>query len=562
MALLGLLTACESRVKHSDVVIYPAKSIITVNEDMPLAGAVAVKDGHITSVGSFAALKSQLKGAQIDNRFENKTILPGLIDPHVHITLGSTMYALDFVPPWDMPTPKGLVKGLPDKASFLSRVAELETEAPEGPLVLYGYHNLIQGDITRQDLDAITDSRPLFIWHYSGHDFYLNSAAIEMGGLTPDLAERFHGVALDENGELTGRIYEDAGLALFASIGPILLNPDNIERGFTGYEKLFREAGVTTVAELGYGIFGRKLEDSYIAQHYSEDDPYRLYLVPEHRAFFKEFEEETVNKISELVSDDTRRAKVLPQIKLFVDAAFYSQTMRLKEPGYIGGQSKGSHGLWVTELEDLIGVMQTYWDAGLDIRIHSNGDAAQETTLEAFSHMPEGNAGQRLVIEHGGLLTPDQLNRANELGIGLSIASHYVHYMGEEYKTAIGEKVKFITPLRSAMDAGMSVTLHSDAPLAPPQPLRAASVHILRSTKTGGVSTPAERLTKMQGLEAITIDAAWALGLEDKIGSIEAGKYADFTVLDANPLEISAEDWPDISVWGVVLDGQLHPLKN
>lgn len=551
----------EEPMPASDVIIYTAETILTQNPAAPTAKAVAVEDGKIMGVGDLGALKQRFKGAMLNEQFTDKTILPGLIDPHVHMTLGSMMYGLDFIPPWDMQTPKGMVKGLPDKESLLARIAEFEAAAPDGPLILYGYHNLVQGEIDRHDLDAISTTRPLFIWHYSGHDFYLNSAAITLAQLTPALADKFHGVDLDAAGELTGRIYEDAGLALFAAVGPILLNPAHIEKGYTGYETLFRAAGVTTVAEMGYGIFGRALEDAHNNTHYGEDDPYRLYLVPEHRAFTQEFGADAPQKVIEMAAED-RRAKVLPQVKLFTDAAFYSQTMRLSPPGYIGGQSEGSMGLWVTGPDTLTDTMRPYWEAGVDIHIHSNGDAAQDATLDAFANMGDAAVpGQRLIIEHGGLITPDQLTRAGDLGIGISVASHYVHYMGQNYEEAIGERVKYITPLRSAMDMGIPTTVHSDAPLAPPVPMRAASVHILRSTKEGGVSTPSERLTKEQALQAITINAAWSLGLEDEIGSIETGKLADFTVLEANPFDIDAESWPDIPVWGVVLGGDLHPVK-
>ncbi len=561
----GLLAACGapdySAPDYSDVTIYKARKILTVNPDMPEAEAVAVRGDKIVSVGTLKSLQKQLKGATIDTRFDDKTLIPGLIDPHVHMTLGAMMYGLDFIPPWDMQTPKGTVKGLPDKPSLLAKIAEFESAAPDGPLILYGYHNLVQGDIDRSDLDTISTERPLFIWHYSGHDFYLNSAAIEMAKLTPALAEQFHGVDLDANGDLTGRIYEDAGLALFAAIGPILLNPAHIEKGFTGYEKLFREAGVTTVAEMGYGIFGRALEDGNIAAHYGADDPYRLYLVPEHRAFTAEFGADAPAKMLEMAASTDRRAPVLPQVKLFTDAAFYSQTMRLSEPGYIGGQSKGTNGLWVTGPDTLEGTMRPYWEAGLDIHIHSNGDAAQDATLAAFEAVNDApQNGQRLVIEHGGLITPPQLAKAKNLGAGISVASHYVFYMGKNYEDAIGERVKYITPLRSAMDLGIPTTVHSDAPLAPPVPLRAASVHMTRATKEGAVSTPSERLTKEQALQAITLNAAWSLGLDDIIGSIEAGKLADFTVLGANPMETDAENWPEIPVWGVVLGGAVHPV--
>ena len=555
-----LLTACQPD-RGYEMTLYAAENIITVNEAQPMATGVLVdKTGEIVAVDDFSKLKKTYKGAAIDTRFEDKTITPGLIDPHIHMVLGSMMYGLDFVPPWDMETPKGTVKGLPDKASLMAKIAEFENAAPDGPLILYGYHNLVQGDLTRQDLDEITTTRPLYIWHYSGHDFYLNSAAITQSKLTPALADKYHGVGLDEKGELNGRIYEDAGLALFQTVGPILMAPAHIEKGWNGYEAIFARSGVTTVAEMGYGIFGRQLEDNYIKAHYGEDDNYRLYLVPEHRAFTQEFKNIANLRITEMARQKTN-PQVLPQVKLFTDAAFYSQTMKMAAPGYIGGQSKGTDGLWVTEPEDLAGVMRRYWEAGLDIHIHSNGDAAQDSTLDAFSKMKAGEDGQRLIIEHGGLFRPDQIKRASDLGIGISAASHYVKYMGEDYVEAIGEKTEFITPLASAIKAGIRTTVHSDAPLAPPQPLKAASVHMTRETRQGGVSNANEKLTRGQALKAITLDAAWSLGLDDEIGSIEAGKRADFAILEANPLTTAPEDWPDIKVWGVVLGGDVRPVQ-
>lgn len=561
LAALGIgLTACgDVKPDVSDVVIYPA-NIITIDPDMPNATAVAVENGRIIAVDNFESMNSYLSGAAIDNRFSDKTIVPGLIDPHIHMVLGSMMYGLDFVPPWDMETPAGTVKGLPNKASLMAKIAEFEYAAPEGPLILYGYHNLVQGDLTRQDLDTISTTRPIYIWHFSGHDFYLNSAAIKNSKLTPALADKYHGIGLDDKGELNGRIFEDAALALFATIGPILLAPDHIKKGWEGYEAIFARSGVTTVAEMGYGIFGRALEDNYTKAYYSDADNYRLYQVPEHRAFSREFGAEAVTQIQRLSADKTRNPRVLPQIKLFTDAAFYSQTMKMAVPGYIGGQSKGTDGLWVTEPDDLASVMQPYWDAGLDIHIHSNGDAAQDSTLSAFAAQKPGEAGQRLIIEHGGLFRPDQITKAAELGIGISAASHYVKYMGQDYEEAIGEKTEFITPLASAISAGIHTTLHSDAPLAPPQPLRAASVHMTRETRQGGVSNAAERLTPKQALKAITLDAAWSLGLDDEIGSIEAGKTADFAILDSNPLTTAPEDWPNIKVWGVMLGGDVRQV--
>lgn len=539
----------------ADVILYQT-TVVTADPAQPTATGVAVRDGRIAAVGEFDALLQTWRGASVDNRYSNAVMLPGLIDPHVHMTLGAMMYGADMVPPWDVPMADGVVKGLKSRDALLARIKEIEATAPDGPLVLWGYHDLIQGDIRRADLDAISAERPLLLWHWSGHDYYLNSAAIELVGATPAMAEQFHGVELDENGDLTGRIYEDALHALIDKFTALTMHPTHIKRGWDRYEALLQDAGVTTVAEMGYGIFGRNVEDAFLNTHHSEADGYRVYLVPEHRAFAREFGDATVQTIVNMAAD---RDDILPQVKLFSDAAFYSQTMKLTAPGYVGGQSQGQTGLWVIQPDELPDLMASYWDAGLDIHIHSNGDAAQDSTLAAFEAQKPGQDDQRLIIEHAALLTPDHIARLSKLPAGVSAASHYVRYMGGTMGTAIGAKANYLSPMGSTARQNIPTTLHSDAPLAPPYPLLAAQAHMLRDTETGTVSLPDERLTRAQAIRAITYDAAWSLGLEDEMGSIAVGKRADFTIVDRNPLTTDAEDWDDIRVLGRVKDGVIYP---
>jgi len=554
-----LLSACAADHSASTgVTIYPAQSVVTVDPANPAAEAIALRDGKIIGVNSLAALQKQFPKAPMDSRYGQSVILPGLIDPHIHMTLGAMMYGLNWVPPWDMVHPDGLISGLNNKTELLQSIEDFSSQKiDDSPLILYGYHNLVQGDIVKADLDAISNTRPIIIWHYSGHDFYMNTKALELFEITPALHETYEGVAIDEGGNLTGRIYEDAVAPLLPKLAPYLLNPQHIEKGFNGFETVLARGGVTTVAEMGYGIFGRTFENQVIDAHYDENDPYALYLVPEHRAFSREFGKESAVKMVEFSEADPR---ILPQVKLFTDAAFYSQTMKLAAPGYLSGQSKGTDGLWVTKPEDLPDLMAQYWDAGLDIHIHSNGDAAQTSTLAAFAQQSEGKTGQRLIIEHAGLITPPQMATASELGIGISAASHYVNFMGEDYKPVIAEKAEYITPLASAFEAGLRVTVHSDAPLAPPMPLLAAGRHMTRATREGGISTPSEILSAEQALRAVTIEAAWSLGLEDEIGSIEVGKRANFTIVGVNPLILPGESWGAIPIRGVMIDGIAHNL--
>ncbi|QLC22923.1 amidohydrolase family protein [Parasphingopyxis sp. CP4] len=569
--LLTLLLACTvasgsslATAQDTATTIYPA-SVVTMDEAMPTAGAVAVRDGMIVALGDPDELAIELPAARIDSRFAAHVIVPGFIDPHIHMVLSSIQYALPLAPPWAMAGPEGMIDGLPTREAFFDHVRALEASAPAGePLVIYGFHDLVHGDLDRHDLDAVTTDRPLIIWHYSSHDFYLNSAALDWANIDASLHDQFEGVPLGDDGQPTGRVFEDALGVLLQSVGPLIMAPDILERGLDNFSSLLRQGGVTTVADLGYGIFGFPLEDANIARNWVSPDHsgYRVYLVPEYRALQQRFGDDRVQGVADFVSGELAApAPVLPQVKFFTDAAFYSQTMRISEPGYLAGQSQGSQGLWVIQPDDLADTIRPYWEAGFGVRIHSNGDAAQSATLSALAELRQTSADQRFVFEHAGLFSPEQVAQAGSLNAVISAASHYVFYLGEAYQAPLGaERGAWILPLGSLSQAGVPVTLHSDAPLAPPLPLRAAGIHMTRATREGGTLTADEQLSASEALESITIDAAYALGLEAEIGSIAVGKRADFTILNANPLETPGEAWPDIGIWGVVLDGDPRPL--
>ena len=560
-----ILTACGEPTQISQteidgiVTIYTGK-IITMDKAHPHASAVAVHNGKIVGLGSFKKLAKNFTNAQIDTQFANKIIMPGFIDPHIHMALAAIQYALPIAPPWQIATRNGIVEGYADRKSFLAALRKIEAQhAGNAPLIIYGYHNLVHGNLTRQDLDAITSSRPLFIWHYSSHDYYLNSAALKFANITPSMHKDYEGIAIDANGNLTGRVFEDALPYLLTTLAPLLLTPDILARGGDNFSALLNTGGVTSVADLAYGIFGLEIENANIKNNWKspEHAGYRLFLVPEHRAFMARFGKTRIDVIKNMVSGaQAAPAPVLPQVKFFTDAAFYSQTMRLNPPGYLSGQSKGKLGLWVMPPSQIATIMQPYWEAGFDIHVHSNGDAAQDATLDALNILRESNSENKFVFEHAGLFSPKQIIRAGTLGASISAASHYVFYMGELYQSPLGKRRgKWISPLNSLSAQNIPVTLHSDAPLAPPLPLRAASVHATRITREGTNLHPHETLTPYDALEAITLDAAYVLGLENQIGSISLDKYADFTILETNPLDIDASKWSDIAVWGVVLNG-------
>jgi len=166
------LTACSPNASEpapstsSPIIIYPAQKIITVDPNSPIAEAVAIQGDKIVGVDSLDALKRAHPKAMMNPQYSDAIILPGLIDPHVHMTLAAMMYGLDWIPPWDMVHPSGTISGIDNKTELLQSIAR--------------------------------------------YDFYMNSKALELFEITAELHDLYEGVGIDSTGELTGRIFEDA----------------------------------------------------------------------------------------------------------------------------------------------------------------------------------------------------------------------------------------------------------------------------------------------------------------------------------------------------------------
>ena len=130
VSLLALGCSNAKTQSFPDVTIFSAKNIVTVDANTPTAEAVAVKDGKIIGLGSKESMVAQYSGSTLDETFADQVIVPGLIDPHIHMILGAMMYSQHFAPPWDLQSPTGDVKGSPDRESFLARIKQLLDENP------------------------------------------------------------------------------------------------------------------------------------------------------------------------------------------------------------------------------------------------------------------------------------------------------------------------------------------------------------------------------------------------------------------------------------------------
>jgi predicted amidohydrolase YtcJ len=581
VALAICLAPCVLRVAHAEdsgapngaLTIYRAAKIITMEPALPEARVVAVRDGAIVAVGrdlDDLVAWTERNPFEIDETLSDKILLPGLIDPHLHPMLGALLLPMEFITPDDWNLPRGPYAGARDRATYMKRLRELVDRWPDAsqPLFTWGYHELWHGKLRRADLDAVSDTIPIVVFQRSFHEQVFNTPALELVGIDPDSGPPEAlppGVDPAHFQPAEGYFFETATSVVLARLAPIVFAPERVVRGLEMTRELVHRGGITTIADMALGLTGEMGAEAQLMQRVFEqgDAPFRLLLVPAAKAFATQGLEgdalvAAVEKLA--AAHDSGRIRIGRHVKLLADGAFFSRLMQMNPPGYPDGQ----HGAWLTEPADLLAQARPFWNAGYDIHVHVNGDRGLDVVLDMLATLLEEKPrfDHRLSLEHLGFNTEDQARRIAALGAVVSAQPYYLHVLGDKYaERGLGfDRASQMSRLGTLVARGVPVALHSDLTMAPSQPLRLAWVAANRLTMDGNLMAPRERLTLDQALRAVTSDAAFVLRMEDRIGSIRAGKSADFTVLERDPYEVGVAGLADIPVWGTVFEGRLYPV--
>lgn len=566
LALLALCLAACGGADDPPATIYVAQRIITLAPDAPKATAVAVRDGRIVDIGTIDGIRSRLPdwGWTIDRRFAAKTLVPGFIDPHIHPTLAGGILPLEIVSAMEWQTPRGRTRAVRGHEAFLARLRELDDElaqrqSRDAPwLITWGYHRPYHGEISRADLDAISTERPIMVWQRSVHEMYFNTRALEALELTE---EDF--AMVDQSDWPTGHIWEAGLFSLARPMMRILASPLTYRRGLSMMSEVIHRGGLTTVAEQGFpqmtGI-GELL--MLHLEMWGDETPYRFVLVPNAMYLMNEHDdaEAAESAAADMLRWSTDDIRLIKHVKYYADGAIYSQLMQMSEP-YLDGH----HGEWMMPPLRQADVLEQFWRRGWSVHIHVNGDAGLDLVLDQIESMRSAHPrhATRVILEHYGYAREDQHARVARLGIAVSNNAYYLHELAPIYaKHGLGpERAANISPLGGLARAGVPFSFHSDFPMAPAEPLRLIWVAVNRVASDGRVWGPEQRIALDLALRAVTVEAAWSLGMEDEIGSIEVGKRADFTVLEQDPYEVAPLELADIPIWGTVLDGRPHALS-
>ncbi|MDE4132509.1 amidohydrolase [Phaeobacter sp. QD34_3] len=541
----------------SDITVFKAKKIITLDPNRPVATHVAVKEGRVLAVGD-ASCAQQWGTVHQDDRLQDAVLLPGFVEGHAHMMAGS-MWNYAYAGYHDRIDPEGrLWQGMTDIGAVVSGLSDYAaTLDPEAPLIAWGFDPIFLPSerLNRHHLDAVSAERPIAVIYSNFHLMCVNSKALELAGYGRET--NAEGVLKAADGLPSGELQEMAAMfPVMRRLGIDFRSLSQQAQSIRTYGEVAKRAGVTTITDLFSTMEDSDLE---VMLEVTGDETFPLRIVPA-LGTMGAAPDQIAERAKALRARSTDKLR-LGAVKLMTDGSIQGWTARVKWPGYVGGQPNG---IWNTAPDQIYALCEVMQREGVQMHIHVNGDEASEVSIAAIEAALRRAPGQghRHVLQHCQMMGRDQFERCAELGICTNIFANHIWYFGDQHAAAtIGEdRATRMDACRAALDAGVHMTIHSDAPVTPLAPLFTAWCAVNRQTMSGRTLGEAQRITVAEALHAITLGAAYTLKLDHEIGSIETGKKADFAILGDDPTAVDPEALKDVPVLGTVFGGQVHLL--
>jgi predicted amidohydrolase YtcJ len=554
LALLIAASVASGVVAHAAPAerIIRGGPIVTVNPAQPTAAAVAIAGGKIVAVGTEADVLRLAGPATEVSDLGGRTLVPGFVDGHSHFfsCVDVQVQALCASPP------AGPCRTVADVIDQLRRLRDRRRIAPGAFVIGFGYDPDLLAEKrgpTRKELDAAFPDNPVMIVHVSGHGAMLNSRALASYGIPAATPTPAGGVIGREPGgnEPNGLLFETAFLPIFSKLpGPTA--DETLELLRSGQE-LYLRAGITTAQE------GATLKSQLDLLRVAADrgvlklDVVALPFIMEIDAIFAgrppRNEPEYRNRLR------------IGGVKLLADGSPQGRTAFFTKPYLTGGPAgqKDWRGEPTVPQATLNDWFKKVYDGGATLFIHCNGDAAIDALLEAhrFAAGDDPAKSRGTVGIHSQFIRPDQLEKFAAWKITPSFFTLHCFYFGDTHVTNRGEaEASFISPMKSARALGLRPANHTDFNVSPLDQIFTIHTAVNRVARSGRTLGEAERVGPLEALDAITIDGARLYGEQDRKGSIEVGKLADFAVLSANPLTVPAATIESIRVQETIKEGK------
>jgi predicted amidohydrolase YtcJ len=528
---------------RADLLLFNGR-IYTMDADHPRARAVAAVDNRILAVGDDDDLRPLLRPGGLAVDLKGRTVIPGLIDAHVHFGWHSNALYRGQVD----------LDNVPSKEDAIDRVAAQARWTPPGQWIQGGgwNKNIWPGRAfpTAADLDAATTSHPVALGDKSRHATWVNRLALELAGITADTRDPAGGqIVRDESGLPTGLLLETAADLVYN----VIPEPD-VETMMKALRRGIAEAhrlGLTGFHDPGHPVVLAALQELRSRQELSLR---ALVHIPG-----DDLEAARQLGLRSALGDEYLR---IGGVKIFADGALGPQSAHMLAPyeGMAGNCGIPTHS--AEELADLVGCAHS---AGLSVAVHAIGDAANRAVLDAIassrsSPLPSPPSLPDR-IEHVQLLDPDDLPRLAQLDVVASMQPIHATSDMEMAGRYWGRRCAQAYAWRSLLDSGACLAFGSDCPIETLDPLAGIHAAVTRRRADGapgpGGWIPAQRLTVMEAVHAYTLGAAHASGEAHLKGSLSPGKLADMVVLSGDIFTMDPMGIADTRVEETIFDGRI-----
>lgn len=518
--------------------------VITVDDRNRIAEAVAIEGNRIKVVGTNEEMKKFIgeKTKVID--LEGKSLLPGFIDSHLHLTMyGVNQQAVN--------CKADHIQSIGD---ILADLREKAKEIPKGGWIrAWGFNETKIKEKrypTKEELDRISSEHPIIIVRTCGHISVVNSKALEIAKIDRTAPNPEGGfIERDARGNTTGRLVETAHMAMNEIAA---YTEEELRKGMKTASDHFVASGITSVHEAG----GFGPDNFRIMQQaaQSKDIRVRVYAMIC-----------TLNNSDRFV-DDLMRAGVATGLgdhffkigpaKVFTDGSSTGPTIATRQPYTSDPENSGILYYSQEELDRILGQAHK---KGYQITAHAQGDLAIEMVLncieKALNEQPRKDHRHR--IEHAGIASADLQERMKKLGVIPIPNPPFFYEFGESYVKNYGSRVDDMYPLRDYIDNGIIAAAGSDCPVTHYNPLLGIHVAVNRKTASGQLVGGNQRVGVQEAIRAYTWNGAYASFEENVKGSIEEGKLADLVILNGSILSADPENIKDLSVQMTIIDGEV-----
>jgi predicted amidohydrolase YtcJ len=495
-------------------------------------------EGRVIATGDETLLSEHPKAERIDGR--GKFVLPGLIDAHAHVYgLGFLQISLNLA-------------GIPSVEDAVRSIDEYANENPRADWLLGRGWNQVLWPVKEypeaSDIDAVVDDRPVWLRRIDGHAGWANSTTLQIAGIDDDTPDPIGGKILrDRNGHATGVLIDKAmGLVQTHIPGA---SKDDIRVAHKMAFAALLALGMTGVHDAGIAIDEAEV---YLSEANDGDLSMRVYAMLSGAG-------SNLDALGNPVRAFGNDRLDISSVKIYADGALGSRGAAMLEPYSDDDENRGLP--FVTQAE-LNASVQKANDMGFQVGVHAIGDQGNRMVLDAFEKAQNGNRSTlRNRVEHAQIIALDDIPRFADLGVIASMQPiHATSDMNMAEDRVGADRIQGGYAWRRLLDTGAVIASGSDFPVEPANPFLGLYAAVTRQDRFGLPDNgwySDQALSREEALHSFTLAAAYAAHQEDRMGSLEAGKWADFIIVDRDYFEIPAAEIDDIAVLQTWVGGKL-----